>query len=240
MNDDLPLISLDVRSFNPGNSIDTCAIWNLLSSARLTAAARNRQCWFAVAGYVRFEALDKPRSSLTPGEDAMRGELRNRLSRGQEFREVQLSVADLAAVAHLPASRRLGRGEVAAAALALKIRCALMTDDQKARRQLSSLGITHIQTTPHLLGWLSYHGEITDGDIPTIIAQHEERISHAPSRLTKFFKATWRHACALLLMDSQPWTSEQRPLNEAKAERSSRARAGQGGPPHSDQSASQG
>lgn len=204
MDEDLPSITLDVRRFNTGNSIDTCAIWNLLSSARLTAAARARQCGFAVAGYVKFEALNKLRTNLTAADSAMQTELRERLSRGQEFREVHLSVADLAVIARLPASRRLGRGEVAAAAAALKIRCALMTDDQKARKLLSGVGINGIQTTPHLLGWLVYEGALTDGDIPTIITQHEERITHAPSRLTKFFKDMWRQAYMCLLMKHQP------------------------------------
>jgi len=209
MGEDLPPVALNVRNFKPGNSIDTCAIWNLLSSARLTAAARARQCGFAVAGYVRFEALDKPRTNPTPAESTMQDELREKLSRGQEFREVLLSVADLAVVARLPASKGLGRGEIAAAALALKIRCALLTDDQKARKLLSGLAINHIQTTPHLLGWLGYEGELTDGDIPTIIAQHEERITHVPSRLTKFFEAMWRQACLYLLIKNQPWAKEQ-------------------------------
>ena len=61
MDENLPPVTVDVRTFHPSNSLDTCAAWNLLSSARLTAAARSRGCGFAVAGYVRFEALDKPR-----------------------------------------------------------------------------------------------------------------------------------------------------------------------------------
>ncbi len=65
-------MTVDVRAFAPTNAIDTCAIWNLLSSARLVSAALGRQRWFVVADYVRYEALERPRTGLPllgdPGE----------------------------------------------------------------------------------------------------------------------------------------------------------------------------
>ena len=199
MDEDLPPFTVDVRTFHPSNSLDTCAAWNLLSSARLTAAARSRGCGFAVAGYVRFEALDKPRTDPTAEEVLMREELRGHLARGIDFREVGLSADDLVAVARLPSSRSLGRGELAAAALALRIRCAVMTDDQQARRLLAACGLAGVQTTPHLLGWLSYQGELTDGDVQTVVAEHERRIPHRRGRLSRFFVAAWRQAMQHLL-----------------------------------------
>ena len=54
---------VDVSSFAPANAIDTCAIWNLLSSSRLALAARGKQRWFVVADYVRYEALDRARTN---------------------------------------------------------------------------------------------------------------------------------------------------------------------------------
>lgn len=195
MNEQLPTVTVDVRHFVLGNSIDTCAIWNLLSSARLGHAARARRCWFAVAGYVRYEALDRARSGPTEGETSMQQQLRERLSRQQDFREVSLSVPDLAAVAVLGDAKRLGRGEIAAMALALKMRCALMTDDQRARKLAAKVGVQPVQTTPHLVGWLGYEGEIGDADIATIITEHEQFIPTNRGLLTKFFRAIWHQVC---------------------------------------------
>lgn len=200
MGECLPSVTVDISSFVPGNSIDTCAIWNLLSSPCLTRAAGARQCWFVLASYVRYEALDRPRSRSTLGERAMQEELRELLARQQKFREVSLSVDDLAAVAALGDVRRLGRGEIAAMALALKMRCALMTDDQPARRHASRVGVQTVQTTPHLLGWLHVEGEIGDTEVTTIISEHENRIPADRGPISKFFKAVWYEACRIRLM----------------------------------------
>lgn len=202
MTEILPPVSVDVCSFVRGNSIDTCAIWNLLSSPKLTRAARARQCWFVVSGYVRYEALDQRRSRSVPSEIAMQEDLRRRLLSETEFREVPLSVADLASVAILGDAKRLGRGEIAAVALALKMRSALLTDDQRARRLAPGVGVQVVQTTPHLLGWLHYEGEIGDGDVSTIIAEHESRIPPDRGPLSSYFKAVWYEACRVRLMSA--------------------------------------
>ena len=74
-----------------------------------------------------------------------------------------------------------------------------MTDDQQARRLLAACGLAGVQTTPHLLGWLSYQGELTDGDVQTVVAEHERRIPHHRGRLSRFFVAAWRQAMQHLL-----------------------------------------
>ena len=204
MDENLPTVTFDPRNFETGNSIDTCAIWNLLSSKKLSNAARARRCWFAVAGYVRYEALDRSRSRVSSGETSMQQELRERLSRQSDFKEVSLSISDLAAVARLGDAKRLGRGEIAATALALKMRCALMTDDQRARKLASNVGVLSVQTTPHLVGWLVYKGEVGDSDIVSIISEHETRIPADRGPISKFFRAAWHQACMYRLTESQP------------------------------------
>lgn len=153
------------------NSIDTCSIWNLLSSPRLSAAALAKRCAFVVARYVQYEALDKPRSKPSAADVSMQRLFRKWLKEGRGFSLQPITIEDLAAVAAVDEIRRLGQGEVAALALARKLRFAIMTDDQKARKAAPRAGVDCAQTTPHLLGWLVYDGALTDGDVGDIISE---------------------------------------------------------------------
>ena len=188
-------ISVDVRDFAPVSAIDTCSIWNLLSSPRLLGAALRRGRWFVVAGYVRYEALEKPRTRPTVSELAMQDEFRRRLTERKGFGEEPMTLQDLQAVAARPEVQRLGRGEVAALALARKLRSAVLTEDRGARRAAPRVGVELAQTTPHLLGWLLYEGELTDGDVSTVISEHEGRIESNRGRLTVYLKRIHVEAC---------------------------------------------
>jgi hypothetical protein len=35
------------------------------------------------------------------------------------------------------------------------------------------IGISYVRTTPHLVGWLVYERQLTDGDIPAIISDNK-------------------------------------------------------------------
>jgi hypothetical protein len=144
-------IEVDVQHFRPASAIDSCAVCNLLSSPRLLAAAAARNVWFVVAEYVRYETLVRERTDPTEADLEIQEEFRKRLGQGQGFWSEGLSLGDLQAVANLPEIRRLGRGEIAAMALARKLRVGYTTDDQKARKA-EQLAIDAVQTTPHLLG----------------------------------------------------------------------------------------
>lgn len=189
-----------LRQFQAASAIDTCAVCNILSSPRLTAAVRARHVWFVVAGYVRYETLVRSRTNPTEAELAIQREFQDRLDRRQGFSDEPLSLADLQAVANLPEVRRLGRGEIASMALARKMRIGFTTDDQKARRSAYGLGIEPVQTTPHLLGWLVFCGELTDGDVRTVICEHETRVSANRGRLSAFFDSTYNEACRCRLL----------------------------------------
>ncbi|WP_342240852.1 hypothetical protein [Inquilinus sp. OTU3971] len=193
-------ITVDVRTFAAVNAIDTCSIWNLLSSNRLFRAALRRQCFFVVAPYVRYEALDKLWTRPTTSGLEMQVELRQLLSERRGFTEETVSLEDLQAVASAPEARRLGRGEIAALALARKLRSAVLTEDQRARRAAPKVGVDVAQTTPHLLGWLLYEGELTDGDVPVVIAEHEARIEANRGRLTRFLQMIYYEACRCRLL----------------------------------------
>jgi hypothetical protein len=194
-------VTVDIRAFARVSAIDTCSVWNLLSSPRLLGSALRNGRWFVVAPYVRYEALEKARSRATEAEAAMQDEFRTRLSAGnQGFTGEALSVADLQAVAALPACRRLGRGEIAALALARRLGAAVLTEDRGARRVAPHVGVDLAQTTPQLLGWLLYEGHLSDSDVPDIISEHEARIEPSRGRITKYFRRIYEEACRYRLL----------------------------------------
>lgn len=194
-------ITVDVSVFAPISAIDTCSVWNLLSSKMLLGAALRKGRGFAVAAYVRYEALEKSRKKPTStAELAMQSEFRRHLTEGRSFTEVPMSVADLQAVASLPEVQKLGRGEVAALALARRLRAAILTEDQGARKAAPNVGAGSAQTTPQLLGWLLYEGELTDGDVAVIISEHEASVEENRGRLTAYFRAIHVEACRCRLL----------------------------------------
>jgi hypothetical protein len=188
-------VKVDVRSFAQTNAIDTCAIWNVLSSSRLVSAALGRQRWFVVADYVRYEALERPRTDPVANELELQAKFRDRLQKSQGFSRQSVSLADLQAVANMPAVGRLGGGEIAALALARKMRIGFMTDDQKARAKAVEVDVGPAHTTPHLLGWLIYDGVLSDSDFGTVVAEHEASVPKKNGQLTKFFRAAYEEAC---------------------------------------------
>ncbi len=95
-----------------------------------------------------------------------------------------LDIDDLNDVEILQQRRRLGKGELASIAFAKRTGQAFITDDQRARTLAQSvLEPAAVQTTPHLFGWLMFHGWIGDSDKDQIIAEH--RSSQRP--LSAFF-----------------------------------------------------
>jgi hypothetical protein len=188
-------VRVDVRAFAQFNAIDTCAIWNVLSSARLVSAALAKQRWFVVADYVRYEALERQRTNPEVSELELQANFRDRLQRNQGFASQSVNLADLQAVANMPAIGRLGGGEIAALALARKMRIGFMTDDQKARAKAPDVDVGPAHTTPHLLGWLIYDGALGDSDVGIVVAEHEELVPKKNGQLTKFFRVAYVEAC---------------------------------------------
>ena len=196
-------MQVDVRTFTQFNAIDTCAIWNVLSSSCLISAALSKQLWFLVPEYVRYEALDRPRTDPAPSELALQAKFRDILRKSQGFTHQSLSLADLQAVANIPAVGRLGGGEIAALALARKMRIGFLTDDQKARTKAPDAGVGTAHTTPHLLGWLIYEGVLSDSDFGVVVSEHEASVPKKNGQLTKFFRAAYEEACRCRLVINQ-------------------------------------
>lgn len=163
---------IDPRSFIILNVSDTCAVWNVLSSALLFSVAAESGCHFCMTSYVEYECLFKPRSTFGEGEELLKQRLLGAKGRGQ-FKAYPLELEDLAEVEILERRRKLGKGELSSIAFAKRTRQAFLTDDQAARKLASQvLGISQVQTTPHLVGWLFFLGHFSDSDKETIIREH--------------------------------------------------------------------
>jgi hypothetical protein len=163
---------LDVSDFALINVADTCAVWNVLSAHVLCHLAHAQGCHVVITKYVEYECLHKPRKKRTKSDD----ELRRRLVRSRDegrFGSQPLTVDDLQDVTLLQQRRSLGLGELASIAYAKKIGQSALTDDQRARRLAREVGARE-QTTPHLLGWLTFHGHVTEAVRDEIIRCHEE------------------------------------------------------------------
>lgn len=166
-------MAIDPSKFHLINVADTCSVWNLLSSVRLHAAAKEARCEFCITSFVFYECVKKKRKNApTPAETELLRRLDQEQSRGG-FAAHSCGIGDLQAIEILENRNRLGKGELSSIAFAMKIGQAVITDDMKARRLAEDSGHALTQTTPHLFSWLIFNGRLGDSDKATVIAQHE-------------------------------------------------------------------
>lgn len=165
-------MAVDPSKFHLVNVADTCSVWNLLSSARLYAAAKEARCEFCITSFVRYECLTKPRKAPTPTETELMRRLAQEQGRGG-FAAHSCDIGDLQAIRILESRKRLGKGELSSIAFAMKIGQAVITDDMKARDLATASGHALTQTTAHLFAWLIFKGRLGDSDKADVIAQHE-------------------------------------------------------------------
>jgi predicted nucleic acid-binding protein len=164
-------MAIDPSRFATSNVVDTCAVWNILSSRCLYSAALSASCHFVITNYVEYECLRKPRTRTRASDLELMSRLRTEQKKSR-FRACPCDLSDIETL--LEQRERLGKGEISSIALAMKFRQAVLTDDQKARRLATTAGHEMVQTTPHLLSWLIYHHRLADSDKDIVIAQHRE------------------------------------------------------------------
>lgn len=165
-------MAIDPSKFHQVNVADTCAVWNVLASPLLHAAAKEARCNFCITGFVHYECLVKPRKTApTSSESELVRRLKQEQSRGG-FATQACDIADLQSIRVLESRKRLGKGELSSIAFAMKIGHAVITDDQQARRLATDSGHALTQTTPHMFSWLIFNGRLGDSDKGTVIAQH--------------------------------------------------------------------
>jgi len=189
-------MAIDCSLFNRVNVIDTCAIWNVLSSKLLVGAAKSRNCNFPATAFVYYEALFKVRKIPTKEDNELQDLLRKERKTGL-FGDCSLDIVDLQEVDILDKRMRLGKGELSSIAFAKKSGLTFMTDDQRARRLGSDvIGNGRVQTTPHLLGWLFFVGQLGDSDKDKIISEHERYDRPLKPYFEEIYKEAYR--CRLM------------------------------------------
>lgn len=176
--------------------MDTCAVWNVLSSTLLHRTCVAMGFEFALTDFVLYECLHKPRKQRKAADEGLQERLRAARARKQ-FKSYSLSLDDLLEVTVLEQRKRLSKGELAAIAFAKRVNLTFQTDDQGARKlATATLTIDRVQTTPHVLGWLFFEGRLSDGDLSGIVEEHES----FERPLRRFFEEMYGEAmrCRLL------------------------------------------
>lgn len=151
---------------------DSCSVQNVLSSATLYAACARGRFQFAVTRYCLYECLDKPRRANSAGDLTIRQRLRDARAKGG-FVQHDLTVDDLQETAVLRLRKRLGAGELSTIALAKRFGIGVQTDDDRAEKlAVEVLGDDRVQTTPHVLGWMFFHGLLADHELAVVVEEH--------------------------------------------------------------------
>jgi len=166
-------MAIDVTTFHKINIVDTCSIWNILSSKRLFSAVVREKCVLSCTQFVLYECLYKERKVPTTSDD----ELKRRLCKARadgHFDKYNIAIEDLQNVEVIRNRMNLAKGEISSMVFAMKTSQAFLTDDQGAR-QLATILLSHkmIQTTPQLFGWLIFCGILTDSDRDQVISEHK-------------------------------------------------------------------
>lgn len=183
-------MSFDPARFAVASVVDTCAVWNMLSSLRLNEAAIQAKLHFCITPVVLYECLQKPRPNITPEQQELMDRLMANRANGR-FPVQECSLDDLLTISER-APGKLGSGELSCIAAAYGIRnIAVMTDEKLARKYAQGrLGLS-VETTPRLYGYLHYHLHLRGDDHDEVINEHK-RFEIRP--LTDFFNQTFNDA----------------------------------------------
>ena len=204
-------MAINVTQFHLVNVTDTCAVWNVLSSLTLYRSAKQANVSFCITPFVHYECLLKKRSSTKPAETELQGRLKSCLSKG-DFKVCEIQLQDLLIPPLLSHAGRIGKGEISAIAFAYRTRQAVLTDDQKARRIATDAGVTIVQTTPHLLGWLIYSRFLFDHDYKTIVTEHISMEGTLKPHLENAYHMGLRALCPIAATDDlNPRSRQSRP-----------------------------
>jgi hypothetical protein len=160
----------DVTSFHKLNVTDTCSLWNLMASKLLYVRSREAGVSLCCTQFVVYECLFKP-GQPRPEREELQRRLRPKLDDGS-ISSHAIDIEDLQDVDILRNRKRLSIGELSSIVFARKTGQALLTDDagaQKLARAVLNQG--HLQTVPHLFGWLYFNSLLSDGDKDHISAE---------------------------------------------------------------------
>jgi len=183
------------------NVIDSCSVWNILSSPIIYHASIQAGCYYAVTNYVGYECLYKKRQKKHDG--AIITKLEKEIA-AKKFTSCDITIDDLQEIGILKNRKNLGKGELSSIVFAKKTRQAFLTDDKKARALAKEvLGSEFVQTTPHLVGFCFYKRHLLDGDFNALIAEHQASLTSSWGDLSRFFKEAYVESLRIGLMERQ-------------------------------------
>jgi len=104
-------MAINPPRFDSANVVDTCAVWNVLSSRRLYNSALSARCHFVITANVQYECLYKQRTVAKDNDNELQTRLRTGQGKGQ-FSAYASDIEDLQAIALLQGRKRLGNGEI--------------------------------------------------------------------------------------------------------------------------------
>jgi hypothetical protein len=87
-------MAINPAVFNRTNVVDSCSIWNILSSLLLWSRARQAACYFSCTQFVVYECLHKKRSNQTPEDSLLQQRMTRELS-SSGIKRVQIDLEDL-------------------------------------------------------------------------------------------------------------------------------------------------
>jgi hypothetical protein len=181
------------------NVIDSCAVWNILSSPIIYRASTQAGCYYAFTNYVGYECLYKKRKEKKDYDTIVKLEKEIGLKR---FTRCDIAIEDLQEIEILENRKRLGKGELSSIVFAKKTRQAFLTDDKKARMLGKEvLGNEFVQTTPHLVGFCFYKRYLVDSDFSALIAEHQMSLSSGWGDLSRFFTEVYEESLRIVLLE---------------------------------------
>lgn len=189
-------------AFNPlsfviTNVVDTCAVWNILSSEILYKSAISAGVTISITGFVYYECVLKERRKPKSEDIQLQGKLKKEI--GKNIKVYHLEIEDLQEIQILENRKNLGKGELSSIAFANRTRQAFLTDDQKARKLATAvMKDAPVQTTPYLFGWLIYNRNILDHEKNIVLDQHKS----FKGQLSDYFADIYREAMKYKLMSS--------------------------------------
>lgn len=173
--------------------IDSCSLWNILSSLVVYSVLLENKFSFSITGFVEYECLYKPRTIHNKMDAELQTKLKSEIDKGN-VTCYNLTIEDLQDDFVLKNRNTIGIGELSSIAFAKKVSISFLTDDQKARRiAMDILGKEQVQTTSLILGWLFYTSLLSEGDIDAIIKSHNEYFRP----LEKYFREVHNEALRL-------------------------------------------
>lgn len=191
-------MSIDIDICSKNNVIDTCSVWNILSSMTLFEVSQEHKFDFCMTKFVEYECLHKPRTDATDHELELKKRLESQKKKGK-FPSYGLTLEDLQHEDILKVKGRFGKGELSSIAFAKKIGIGFLTDDQGARKNgVAVLGKHKVETCPLILKWLILNNLLTDSDTEAIIADHlllerplekHFRAAHEDALRIKYYKS---------------------------------------------------